>query len=937
MWELFTTGGGDFYRIILNGVAMIFGDDDYIVALKIAAMIGLLVVLVRAAFQKDRMDLQWILGVILIYMATVVPKVDVIITDRAIPANSAVVGNVPIGLAATATVISRFSDWGARTMEVVFSLPNEINYSGNGMLFGNALVEQSTQFQITSSRIATNYSEFWKSCVYYDLLLNLYTWDSLVRATDIMDFLANNTSQTRRFPYTANGGGTTMLECRSGISNEMATDLDSEIASTQQINGARLVPGETTVNNAVSRFASTMPVAYQYYTGLSLTSSQILGQSVLANSLEQGLSSFASDADAPAAAQAFAMAKAEAERATTMTAMGHLAKKMLPRLHILFMAIVMAMFPIVILMSMTGNAGKVALGYVKVLAWLALWPMLFAVLHFAMAYWSQAEASNAVMQGCGFSGAGACTPFPNGLTVFTHTALGAAMRDNAAIAGYLMMSIPMISWLIISQSGAMLAGLAGRLMEGYERPTSGAAEETASGNIRSGTLQYQTASAFANNSSVMDDRGMIQERLGSGTMQTTTGSGDVFQSAQQSSSSVGVQLQESMVQQAQQDYTNSVQSASMASTDLAQSNSAVLRDTNAVMETLSNTAGTTNTFSESETNSYTQSMQELDSVVRDWAEKNDIQMSDAVIAQVYAGADVKAGTPLGGLVGSSASASAGTKVTGQTSELDNDTLSKIETFRSSEQFSSAITNVGQAARQMAASFGLGESDQTVDGLSSSLDQQTTASERYTESLSNVEAARDSLASSQSVAETISLAGMDSIKQHALDSGMSPSQWDGTVTAATRGDAGALDTIKFIAMDGHVTGNVDPVDYESFSSSIAGRHQEASSRLSDEGAVSVDMAGIGAESTVQGASQVSRDQVESASDRAMAGISESMDSPAGARTQNGTTEQLSGERTRLSQEGGGIEQRIQGAHDAEDDSVLPFTPDLDKFDSPNKED
>ena len=97
MWEIVTYGGGDFLRLIFSGIAMIFGNADYKAALQCAALIGFIGILIYAAFQKGALDIKWLIGLIMIVMLLIVPKVNLVITDRVVPANSAVVANVPLG------------------------------------------------------------------------------------------------------------------------------------------------------------------------------------------------------------------------------------------------------------------------------------------------------------------------------------------------------------------------------------------------------------------------------------------------------------------------------------------------------------------------------------------------------------------------------------------------------------------------------------------------------------------------------------------------------------------------------------------------------------------------------------------------------------------------------------------------------------------------
>ncbi len=200
-WEVFTYGGGEFLRLVFNGVAAVTDNGGYVTALKMTAVIGLLWVLIEGAFKLRAMNLQWLLGVILIYNGFMVPKVDIVLTDRIDPTQSSVVANVPLGLGAVAGTASLVGDWLTRAYETVFSLPNDLRYQENGMLFGQYLVEASTRFEITDSRLAANVSEFWQSCVFYDILLGLYDWDDLFVAPDLWAFIRTNTSVSRSFVY----------------------------------------------------------------------------------------------------------------------------------------------------------------------------------------------------------------------------------------------------------------------------------------------------------------------------------------------------------------------------------------------------------------------------------------------------------------------------------------------------------------------------------------------------------------------------------------------------------------------------------------------------------------------------------------------------------------------------------------------------------------
>ena len=557
-WEIFTYGGGEFLRLVFNGVAAITGNGGYITALKMTAIIGLLWVLIEGAFKHRSMNLQWLFGIILVYNAFMVPKMDVIITDRIDPTQSAVVSNVPLGLGAVAGTASLVGDWLTRAYETVFSLPGDMQYQQNGMLFGQYLVEASTRFEITDSRLAANFSEFWQSCVFYDILLGLYAWDDLFAAPDLWAFIRANTSVSRSFAYRDAANNRLILGCRDGAGNQLNADLTADVDRARQYYGEKLVKAPTAAA-AVAKFAAAMPVSYQYLTGLSVSAEEIIRQNALSNALHRGLSQFASSAGAPAAAQDFALARAEQERRTTYAALGEMAARTLPILRNLFEAFIYAVFPIAFMLAMLPSVAKVALTYLKSLVWIQLWAPLYAVLHFAMSLYSQYPAASSLL-------------LPDGSTALSlanYTGLGQVMSDTALIAGYLSLSIPMISYLVVNQGGAMMASLASRVAQSYEAPVSRAADEASTGNISLGNTSIGNAGWWQQNQSPSWQAGVsAMGNPATGAMYTTTPEGryvDVPQSNLPFSANIGDAVKSSVQTQA----TASLQAAQTQVADYA--------------------------------------------------------------------------------------------------------------------------------------------------------------------------------------------------------------------------------------------------------------------------------------------------------------------------------------------------------------------------------
>lgn len=789
MWEIYSYGGGDFLRIVFNGVAQIFGHSNYAVAISTAALLGFLAVLASAAFMRERMNYAWIIGIMSLYMTAVVPKVTVVINDRVVPENTAAVDNIPFGIGVTASFFSQMSDWVTTTFETVFSLPNGLKYSESGFLFAQTLVEESTRFTITSPRLAENMAEFWKSCVFYDLLLGRYTWEEVSSSSNIYDFFKTRSSVSRLFLYRQADGNRTLHGCRG--CTHLYEEIDNEVANATSIYGVRLMPGEQEVATALTKFSASMPVAYSYLTGLSASSANILQQNVLLNSLKRGLVNFASAADAPAAAQDFAQAKAESERKTTFAVMGKIAKKMLPMMKNIFEAGIYALFPIIILIALAGSVGKVALGYVKMLLWINLWPPLYAILNFVMAYYSSQEASAAVQQ------VGSA-----GLTLATAGGLGSSLSDYANIASSLSISIPMISWLCVNMSGTMLAGLAGRFAQSYESPASSAANQISSGKVDIGNTSYFNTSAFQANSAPSESAGFASYQGQDGVRHTMT-SGGQYLDIQSSNLPVSIDHGSSRVSAARESHSQAIANEQAYAQSNIESNAVLQAHIDRVSDMVQRSGATSESWATSDKVAFSEAQANKENWQRDWSERNGLSLEDTkrALAEIYgkaegvAGVKGSAGVDILGneaTKGVKAEATAGfaSKVGMDAKHISKEDYDKVEKMAASSEYSSVLNAVGSAARNLVGNSGQSFSDSFEESITSALQSQTQSTVQYTESMRASEAASKSVENAEQISATIKQNGEDGFLAWTSEQGFPRSFMAGVIISANQGDDGS---------------------------------------------------------------------------------------------------------------------------------------------------
>lgn len=545
-WELFTYGGGELLRLVLNGVAALTAADDFFGLLRAVALFGLVWVLVEGAFNLRRLNVQWLLLMALIYLTLIVPRANVIITDRIDPRANAVVGNVPLGMAFFVGNASRIGDWLTRSFETAFALPNQLRYGQSGAFFAHHLLQSATRFEITDARLSDNLSEFWRQCVFYDLLLGQYSFDALRDAADVRAFIGTHTSRARMFPYRNTAGQRDLQYCRDAWNGPLATDLNTEAAAARRFHGNRLVSAAS-LNDAVARFSAALPAAYQFISGLSRNADQLITQHALASSLERGVLDFSVANNAPAAAQAYTLTRAQRERRVTFAALGELAARTLPLLRNVLESMIYGIFPIICILLMLPTAARAGLVYLKALLWVQLWAPLYAILNLAVTLYSRAPGRAALS-------------LPDGSTALTlsnHTALGEALAELSAIAGYLSLSIPLIAYLVLNAAGAVAASLASGLMHSYEAPIGRAAEEATTGNIALANTHVGNATWWQQNTAPTAAAGYTRWTDLEAQAHTTTPSGVHAVQSPQTTLPVSMRLEERIQQQAEERYEQS--------------------------------------------------------------------------------------------------------------------------------------------------------------------------------------------------------------------------------------------------------------------------------------------------------------------------------------------------------------------------------------------
>jgi conjugal transfer mating pair stabilization protein TraG len=480
--EVFTVGGGAYIVNAFNAVAAWTTAGGYLGMLQVTMVLGLIFATIIIAFDNNwRAWLNWYLTATLIYLALMVPKVDVVITDRlesTLP--SANVANVPIGLGMLASFTSQIGDYLTTGAELVFGLPTDMNYSRNGMIYGSRLMEATQQLRIRDPEFASNLDEHFRMCVFYDILLGIKSMQTLANSDDLWATLGpGSPARSQKFLTRQPGGNVTsqILTCQ-----EAYNALDSQWATMiDQLNGPfakNLFPKQTEAL-AKAKLVADLPTAYNYLTGVSKSASEILRQTLAINAMGQAMHTM-SGTGGGSSVDVYAATRAEIQTRRTYSSIADSAMKWVPLLNVVLTVMFYSLFPILFPLFLMPRSGIVALkGYVYGFFYLAAWGPLYVILHMILTFKSSVD--------------GAAAAGGVGLTIANWTGIEGVQSDAALLAGYLIASVPFLA-AGVAKGAMAISGQATSFLAPSQAAASEAAREAATGNISLGNSSFDTVS-----------------------------------------------------------------------------------------------------------------------------------------------------------------------------------------------------------------------------------------------------------------------------------------------------------------------------------------------------------------------------------------------------------------------------------------------------------
>ena len=510
MLEIYTIYGGGMWKTALDAVVTLVGQNTFHTLMRIAGTFGVLAVLFTFIKQRNPMVfVQWLAIFMVITSILLVPKRSVQVIDLSDPAAVWKTDNVPVGLAAIASLTTSIGYKMSSTYDMLMARPDSVTYSKTGMLFGSKIVAETSDFSTQNPQLAQMLPDYVENCVIGDILLNgKYTINQLLNSTDPLTLITSNPSPLRGI-FKMTSTTRQFLTCQQAAAEIKAlatTDVNPGSATftwlTRKVFGNKL--------NGAALLSNAMGESYGYFYSGGMTAAQIMKNNITNSAVRQGIKGFAARSSDTANLLNLATENAATKQRLSWAAGNELATRALPFAQSLLMLILVCLFPLVIALAASNHTlfGLNTLKlYVSGFIYFQMWPVMFAILNYASNYWLQSQTGG--------------TP----LVLANSDVVALQHSDVANLAGYLALSIPVLSFYLTKGAATIGSQVAGSVLSSGAFTSAGVAATTADGNWSFNNMSMDNVSQNKMDTNLMQRQGQQTWQADNGSTQTQTAGG----------------------------------------------------------------------------------------------------------------------------------------------------------------------------------------------------------------------------------------------------------------------------------------------------------------------------------------------------------------------------------------------------------------------------
>lgn len=510
MLEIYTIYGGGMWKTALDAVVTLIGSNTFSTLMRMAGTFAVLAVVVTFIKQRNPMVfVQWLAIFMLVTTILVVPKRSVQVIDISDPAAVWKTDNVPVGLAAIASLTTSIGFKLTTLYDSLMARPDSVTYSKTGMLFGSQIVAETSDFTTQNPELAQMLPDYVENCVIGDILLNgKYTVNQLLNSTDPLTLITSNpsplrgifrmTSTTRQFLTCQQAAG----EIRTLATTEASPGSATFTWLTRKVFGNKL--------NGATLLSTAMGESYGYFYAGGMTAAQIMKNNITNSAVRQGIKGFAARSSDTANLLNLATENAATKQRLSWAAGNELATRTLPFAQSLLMLILVCLFPLMIALA-ASNHSMFGLNTLKIyiggFIYFQMWPIMFAILNYASNFWLQSQTGG--------------TP----LVLANKNIVALQHSDVANLAGYLALSIPVLSFYLTKGASAIGSQVAGSMLSSAAFTSAGVSSTTADGNWSFNNMSMDNLSQNKMDSNLVQRQGQQTWQADNGSTQTMTAGG----------------------------------------------------------------------------------------------------------------------------------------------------------------------------------------------------------------------------------------------------------------------------------------------------------------------------------------------------------------------------------------------------------------------------
>jgi hypothetical protein len=491
----------DEYVGMLNAIVMICGgaggSGDYTMLVKTVAIIGLMSVMLFGIWRARGEDaVSYVIAFAIIYSCLFIPRVTVEVHDHGAQIVGAraprTVDNVPIGLAFFVTATSRIGYWLTNQFDMVFSLPNGMDYKNAGLMGGSRLLREVAGGRM-DQQLANDISAFVQYCLNPEIVASggleasPMSFYNISKQSDIWDYIKP----------ALNAGRPVSLPSETGLMYCIGTndDLDAYYKLTNKITGqtsvmlrelAQKIFPTADTSAATATIIATLPQVEAFVYGASASAQTSIRQGMVLNLFNDLGSNVGSAMNNPSAVlQSMGAAQAASNANASFRISAELAKQSLPFVHNVIELIIIGIFPIVFLLMVAAGpkVGFVIRNYVVALLWIQLWAPIYAIVNY-IGMMQVASNVKPVMIGT------------NGLTISNVSSAYDTLLSGEAIAGMMTGLVAVISFAILKGGEVAMSGLVQSVTRPAESAAQQAGSQAGSGKVDMGNVNWGNVTAY---------------------------------------------------------------------------------------------------------------------------------------------------------------------------------------------------------------------------------------------------------------------------------------------------------------------------------------------------------------------------------------------------------------------------------------------------------